>query len=207
MNCRDVVSLALVASLGSAVTGCADTESLVTVESGGVAMTLPSSGCTGTEGVKVRGLVYTVPLETRQLPDFGTMRPIGMVCTDALAVTERRGYPGFPGVRGSSEWFAIDFQGSFVVKKPGWFHFRLTSDDGSKLFIDGARVLDNDGYHATRATEGAAYLTAGEHAIAIPYWQGPGPLALTLDVARPGEDYATFRFDQPLEGTASDGPS
>ena len=48
------------------------------------------------------------------------------------------------------------------------------SDDGSKLIIDGALVINNDGYHATRAAEGSVPLAAGTHTIDVPYWQGPG---------------------------------
>jgi hypothetical protein len=44
----------------------------------------------------------------------------------------------------------------------------------------------------------AAKLSAGMHTVHVAYWQGPGPLALVLDVARPGETYHVFRIDEPL---------
>jgi hypothetical protein len=34
--------------------------------------------------------------------------------------------------------------------------------------------------------------------IDVPYWQGPGPLALILEVARPNAAFEVFRVDQPL---------
>ncbi len=43
-------------------------------------------------------------------------------------------------------------------------------------------------------------LSVGEHRIRVPFWQGPGPMALVLEVARPGEPYQVFRADQPLVG-------
>jgi hypothetical protein len=150
---------------------------------------------------RLHGRVYALPLETKMLPDFDTLPAAGTICLDRLAVTERKGYPGFPGVRNRYEWFGVDLQGVFVVDEPGLFYFRLTSDDGSKLVIDGETVVDNDGYHALRVGLGAARLTAGRHTIRVPYWQGPGPLALTLEVSQPGEPYAVFHLDQPLHGS------
>jgi hypothetical protein len=163
-----------------------------------------TTGCDGAVPPvgRLRGFVYPIPRETRFLPDFDLMRPAGMICMDRLAVSERKGYPGFPGIRHNFEWFAIDFQGVFLADAAGPHRFRLTSDDGAKLFIDGALVIDNDGYHAIRTSEGAAALGPGPHSIAVPYWQGPGPMALVLEVARPGEGYRIFRVDLPLPGSA-----
>jgi hypothetical protein len=44
--------------------------------------------------------------------------------------------------------FAIEYKGDFRVKTPGHYKFRLMSDDGARLFIDGKMVIDNDGVHA-----------------------------------------------------------
>jgi hypothetical protein len=201
-------TLLLLGFLGAAPAACVDTEDGVLLASPtpptAAGVTGLASGCEDGEPPvgRLRGLVYSLPLETRQLPDFGALRPIGTVCMDRLAVTERRGYPGFPGLRSRFEWFGVDFEGAFVVTEPGLFHFRLTSDDGSKLYIDGAPIIDNDGFHWTRAAEGAVYLAAGPHGIDVPYWQGPGPLALILEVARPGDGYDVFQADRPLEGAS-----
>ena len=194
-------TLLLLSLLGGAA-GCVDADDqTVFTPATAAAPAAMISRCDGPQPVgQLRGPVYLLPLETRQLPDFDALRPVGTLCTDGLGVTERRGYPGFPGLRNRTEWFGVDFQGTFVVSEPGPFRFRLTSDDGSKLYIDGAPVIDNDGYHATRSAEAAVSLAAGTHRIAVPYWQGPGPLALELEVARPGESYEVFRVDHPLEG-------
>jgi PA14 domain-containing protein len=182
-------------------TGCVDAEDAVAFppSAGSSAIGL-TSGCNDADLVDglLRGTVYSVPLETRQLPDFEALRPVGTICMAGLDVTERRGYPGFPGLRNRFEWFAIDFQGAFDVGAGGPVHFRLTSDDGSKLYIDGALVIDNDGYHVTRSAEGDVSLAPGPHRIDIPYWQGPGPMSLVLEAARPGEGYDVFHLDREL---------
>jgi hypothetical protein len=117
-----------------------------------------SDGCAGDEipEGRLRGLVYDIPLDTRLLPDFSTLSPVESVCLDRLDMTPRRSiYPGFPGLKDRFRWFAVELEGTFVVDTPGLFYFRLTSDDGSQLTLDGAMVVDNDGYHP-RASPRAA---------------------------------------------------
>ena len=110
-----------------------------------------------------------------------------------LAVSLRKG-PGFPGVPGRYEWFGVDFQGTVAVNAPGVYSFRLSSDDGAKLYVDDVLVLTNDGLHDVVTVEGAVRRSAGSsHRVRIPYWNGPGPMALTLEVARPGEGYEVLR--------------
>lgn len=149
--------------------------------------------------------MYALPRETRWLPDFTRLSAAGTICTDRLDVPERSGPPGFPGVGHRFEWFGIDFQGVFVVQQPGQFRFRLTSDDGSKLYVDRTQVIDNDGYHYVRAKEGTVMLGAGPHPIEVAYWQGPGPMALVLEISRPGEPYVLFRMDRALLGNGAAG--
>lgn len=160
-----------------------------------------TDGCDGDQppADRMRGTFYAIPEDTRLLPKFETLSPIGAVCLDRLDVTPRRSvYPAFPGLRDRYRWFAADLHGSFAVDNAGVYDFRLTSDDGSQLYIDDTLVVDNDGYHPPRMALARAQLTAGRHTIRVEYWQGPGPLALMLEVARPGEAYHVFRVDQPL---------
>jgi hypothetical protein len=149
---------------------------------------------------RLRGTVYTVPVHTRALPDFAALAPAGSICLDRLDVTDRRGYPGFPGVRDRYEWFAVDLQGVLQVRSEGVVQFRLTSDDGAKLLVDRTVVIDNDGYHNSRSLRGAARLTAGTHVIDVPYWQGPGPMELRLEVADGSGPFRVLRMDEPLAG-------
>jgi len=55
------------------------------------------------------------------------------------------------------EWFAIDYQGLFVVHTPGVLRFRLSADDGAKLFIDDNLVANIDGIHPLLSAEGALW--------------------------------------------------
>jgi PA14 domain len=208
---RPRVLLALVGALACASQiGCAaQTEEIIALPgypeftvaiSPGVAPGL-TDGCEGDQlpAGRVRGTVYYIPDDTRLLPNFNTLSPVDTLCLDRLDVTPRRSvYPAFPGLRDRYRWFAVNLQGSFSVDHPGDYDFRLTSDDGSQFYIDDHLVIDNDGYHPPRMAPGAAGIAAGRHTIRVAYWQGPGPLALVLEIARPGEPFRVFRFDQPL---------
>jgi PA14 domain len=160
-----------------------------------------TDGCDGGDvpSGRMRGSVYTIPQDTRTIPDFSKLSPYEQVCLDRLDVTPRRSvFPAFPGMRDRYRWFAVDLQGTFTVDDPGLYYFRLTSDDGSQFYIDDTMVIDNDGYHPPRMALAAASLTAGVHTIHVPYYQAAGPLALVLEVARPGQPYQVFRLDRPL---------
>jgi hypothetical protein len=188
--------------------GCSETDAVIAIP-GYPAFTIEMSpgvapgmadGCTeDVPNGRLRGVVYDVPIETRLLPNFAALAPVSTLCLDRLDVVPRRSvYPGFPGLRDRYRWFAVDLQGAFNVEADGLYYFRLMSDDGSQLYIDDTRVIDNDGYHPPRMALGAARLTAGRHTIRVPYWQAAGPMALILEVARPGEDYHVFGIDQTL---------
>jgi hypothetical protein len=188
----------------AAVSACAPLEDGVvmppapTVTSAPVAPGLVD-GCSATTTVgRFVGRVYPLSIETRRLPDFASLAPVGEVCLDRLDVSERRGYPSFPGIANRFEWFGVDLTGAFTVSTPGRYAFRLAADDGAKLFIDGVQVVNDDGYHVTIAKDGAVDLAAGTHTIEVQYWQGPGPLALTLEVAPDGGMLRAFRIDQGL---------
>jgi hypothetical protein len=144
------------------------------------------------------GCVYDVPPGIKYLPDFATLAPVERICSDRIDVSLRKGAPGFPGVTGRFEWFGVDFQGDITVADTGPYGFRLDSDDGARLYIDDTLVLNNDGRHDIQTAEGVMVLSAGRHHIRVPYYNGPGPMALTLEVARPGEDYEILRSDRPL---------
>ena len=95
---------------------------------------------------------------------------------------------GFPGVTDRFEWFAIDYTARFWVSEPGKYRFALASDDGSILYIDGKKVIQNDKQHPVVEKAGSVNLKMGEHAIRVSYFQGPRfQVALVLRVARPDD--------------------
>jgi len=95
------------------------------------------------------------------------------------------------------EWFAIEYTGRFWINKPGRYRFVLTSDDGSRLYIDDRLLIDNDGVHSPVAKTATAVLSQGIHRLRLPYFQGPRfQVALMLEVAPPGEGLQVFSTDE-----------
>lgn len=102
---------------------------------------------------------------------------------DAIDVAPREFTEGFPGYKRRAEWFGIDYHGRFKVRAAGYYTFRLLSDDGSVLYIDGEQVIDNDGQHSPRSEKMSLPLSKGEHQFRLLYYQGPGnTLAVQLFV-------------------------
>lgn len=157
---------------------------------------IPTFGTTVVISSGLCGRIYEIPRGTSWLPRFSKLEPIGTIYTTALNVPPRNFSEGFPGVTQRSEWFAIDYTGQFWIQRPGKYQFALNSDDGSKLYIDGHVVIDNDGLHSAVTEPGGRKLRTGIHRIRVSYFQGP-PLqvALILAVAPPHENWRIFNTD------------
>jgi hypothetical protein len=127
------------------------------------------------------GRIYYLPDNATKLRDFKTLPAHGTIYAQQLNVPDQDFQLGFPGVTDRNTWFAIDYKGDFRVDKAGRYGFRLSSDDGSRLLIDGKTVVDNDGVHGTVSASGQADLTAGRHSIEVQYFQGP-PVRVSLQL-------------------------
>src|SRR5688572_28996510 len=66
----------------------------------------------------------------------------------------------WPGTELSEHLF-IRWNGTIKVPKDGKYKFFLESDDGSRLFIGGKQVVDNNGLHGMEEKEGEVELKAG----------------------------------------------
>ncbi len=127
------------------------------------------------------GRIYHLNKNTRKLPNFDTIKPVGLIYTEELSIKRQAFNKGFPGVTNRFEYFGIDYQAHFYVKESGVYCFLLGSDDGSKLFIDNKLVIDNDGAHPLVYKNECVKMLKGMHAIRVQYFQGPRmDVALTL---------------------------
>lgn len=131
------------------------------------------------------GQVCFLPAGTLRIADVRDCKYVATVYTDTLNIPERHFYDGFPGVSDRSEWFLIDYTGTFTVREYGSYEFRLHSDDGSYLYIDGKLVIENDGKHAPESRRGSIPLVIGRHRILVRYAQTNDRMALQLFVRAP----------------------
>lgn len=139
--------------------------------------------------------VYPLAVDTQSLPkDFSVLTKATTVCLDKYDVANREFTEGFPDVPNLFEWFALNTKTTLIVPKAGTYTIRLNSDDGSKLWIDGVLIIDNDGHHVETAKEQIVYFTkAGEYPLVLDYFQGPRfHIALELFWKKPG--YSHFEI-------------
>ncbi len=84
------------------------------------------------------------------------------------------------------ERIAYLFEGRIEVPEDDAWMFALTSDDGSRLWIDGEPVIDHDGLHSASERQGAAPLAAGMHFVHVEWFNATGDAALALRWGRLG---------------------
>lgn len=82
--------------------------------------------------------------------------------------------------------FAFEATGYLFLDKDDNILFQLSSDDGSRLWIDNQQIIDNDGPHGMEPKEAEVALRAGYHPIKIRYFQGGGGRGIVLKWARFG---------------------
>ena len=121
------------------------------------------------------GKVYISDTPIHRLPNFKRMTPVYSFTTANLDVSARHYTEGFPTPKKQEvlENFAIHFHGKLAVDTPGVYMFEMLSDDGSKLYINGKLVVDNDGTHGPSSRRSSIRLNAGFHPVEIQYFQGP----------------------------------
>lgn len=139
----------------------------------------------------LRAELFALPPQTDRLPDFSRLRPFGTLFATTIDIPHRHFSEGFPGVPGRVEWFGVRYAGKFRATRGGEHAFRVFSDDGARLFVDGRLVVDNDGIHGPTSASGSVTLTPGEHDLVLEYFQGPRfDIALQLFWTPPGESEA-----------------
>ncbi len=84
--------------------------------------------------------------------------------------------------------FLSQIEGVLRVETPGEYVLRLTSDDGSRLYLDGELLIDHDGLHAPTERDAAVPLSRGDHALFVEHFQTYGGFVLRLEWKRPGAD-------------------
>ncbi|GAA3934988.1 family 16 glycoside hydrolase [Actinoplanes auranticolor] len=89
---------------------------------------------------------------------------------------------------GQEDDFVTHALANLTVSAAGSYTFRLTSDDGSKLWIGDTLVVDHDGLHGAEPKDGAINLTAGVHPLRIEHFERNFGQQLTLAWQPPGAD-------------------
>ncbi len=117
-------------------------------------------------GATQRGLQYAYyEGDWDFLPDFAALTPVrsGTTPTVNESTVEHR-----------EEHFGLVLEGYVALPATDTYTFFTRSDDGSRLYIDGALVVDNDGRHGAFFAYGTTILERGKHRLRIEYFEATG---------------------------------
>jgi hypothetical protein len=87
---------------------------------------------------------------------------------------------------GLNDQFLSEVIGNLNITTAGTYQFRLTSDDGSRLRLDGNVVINHDGLHGATSVTGSVALTTGYHALRIEHFDNLVDQQITLEWQPPG---------------------
>jgi hexosaminidase len=78
------------------------------------------------------------------------------------------------------DYFGLIFSGYIKIPQTDVYTFSVQSNDGSRLFIDGQQVVENDGWHGPFEKAGEIALQQGRHKIKLLYFQSGGRKSLKV---------------------------
>lgn len=110
---------------------------------------------------------------------------------DATGVVSQLNWPGTSDatpfwVGGPNTNYGAEFTGTITVDETGSWRFYTYSDDGSKLWINGIEVVNNDGLHSMHERSGTITLTAGAHEFMVRFFERSGNHGLIVSWRGPG---------------------
>jgi hypothetical protein len=105
-----------------------------------------------------------------KLPDFSKEKVVKTMVVDGISLIEAD----------KLNDYGMVFSGYIKVSEDGIYKFYTRSDDGSALYIDGKKVVDNDGEHTPTEKSGKVPLAKGLHEIRVEYFQSSQGQSLGL---------------------------
>lgn len=107
-----------------------------------------------------------------KMPDLNKLKPKQKGITYEMNLND--------DIKTPDHFFALRFESKIKIDKPGMYKFYTSSNDGSKLYINGKLIVDNDGLHGPVQKSGDIQLTKGMHDIQVEYFQGGGSKVLMV---------------------------
>ncbi|TWT34367.1 PVC-type heme-binding CxxCH protein [Blastopirellula retiformator] len=88
--------------------------------------------------------------------------------------------------KGRQNQFATRMTTSIDVPSAGDYTFSIASDDGSRIYLDSALLVNHDGLHGMTEKSGKVSLTAGPHELVVTYFDNGGGDGLRVSWEGPG---------------------
>jgi len=114
--------------------------------------------------------------EWSKLPDFDSLMPASSGIVKDFDIGSKQG----------SDNYGFVFDGLIKIPADGVYNFYISSDDGSKLFIDNKTLIDNDGMHGIIEKSNEIPLAKGFHPIKVLFFERSGGDALQVQWKGPG---------------------
>ncbi len=112
------------------------------------------------------------------IPNFAELTPARETTVSVVNLPEIR--------RDRQDEFAVQLKGLVRVPDDGLYRLVVQSDDGSRMWLNGKLVIDNDGNHQSQPRGRMLYLAKGFHEIEICYFEGNGAEDLQFQFEREG---------------------
>jgi alpha-L-fucosidase len=136
---------------------------------------VPSPAMNITSGTP--GINYSVyEGEWSKMPEFDSLKSISSGIIKDFDISSKQG----------SDNYGFVFDGLIKIPADGVYSFYISSDDGSKLFIDDKILIDNDGLHGIVEKSNEIPLAKGYHAIKVLFFEKGGGDALQVQWKGPG---------------------
>ena len=116
------------------------------------------------------------------LPDLANRIPDLITVQNQISWSSSGGSWGLSS-GGNLPWadeYSLRASGYIDVPADGTYTFEIESDDGSRLWVDGTLIADNDGHHGMTTVSGNIELEAGLNSINLEYFENLGGAGLIL---------------------------
>jgi cytochrome c len=146
-------------------------------EARAIAMYLVREQMPAGAAAKLAGLNFEYYEESLpELPEFDRLKPKTTGIAETISIK---------GAQRKND-FAFRWRGVLTAPVEGEYKFWTNSDDGSRLFIDGKKIVENGGIHPAQDRDGKVKLSAGDHLIEVQYFDGGGQTELKVEWRPPG---------------------
>jgi len=117
------------------------------------------------------------------LPNFDALTPYLQTTAPVLDFASTDGE--FAG-SGLIDQVGAVYTGWIEIPTDGLWTLSTQSDDGSRLYLDGTLMVDNDGLHGMQTRSGTRPLAAGKHRLRVEFFENGGGAGLYMLWSGPG---------------------
>lgn len=146
----------------------------------------PTSSDTSGNGLEVRCYVPNPPTALRE--EFANREPVAVVLATNVGLDL--------GPVRDANTFGLHLRGRLRIDRVGAYTFYLSSDDGSRLYVNDEDILDNDGPHSMSMRSATIELLPGLHDVEVTFFESGGAEGLELEWSGPGIERSAIPDDR-----------